>query len=137
MKQEEKSIYDFQKGDQITRLKPIVYTDGDKDFALVGKQLTFMGIANASIYLSKEADFLTALFVGKDKFTLQFPLELCETGWADYVQPDFLDDLDGPIFDDEEKLQEQIKKAVQEDNYEKADELKKKLDKIRKNRDTE
>ena len=137
MKQKEKSIYDFKKGDTITRLKPITYADGERDFAFVGKAITFLGIANASIYLSKEADFFTSLFTGKEKFTIQLPLEICEDGWGDYIKPDFLEDADGPILDDEEKIQEQIKKAIKEDNFEKADELKKKLDKIRKNREKE
>ena len=137
MKQEEKSIYDFKKGDIITRLKPVVYQDGEKDFAFVGKAITFLGIANASIYLSKESDFFTSLFTGRDKFTIQIPLEIGENGWGDYIKPDFLEDDDGPILDDEEKIQEQIRAAIKEDNFEKADELKKKLDKIRKNRGKE
>jgi hypothetical protein len=134
MKQEEKSIYDFVKGDIITRLKPIIYSDGEKDFSFVGKAITFLGIANASIYLSKETDFFTSLLTGKDKFTIQLPLEVCERGWGEYVKPDFLEDTDGPILDDEEIIQLQIKKAIKEDDFETADELKKKLDKIRKNR---
>lgn len=137
MKQEEKSIYDFKKGDQITRLKPIIYPDGEKAFEFVGKSLTFMGIANASVYLSKEADFLASLFIGKDRFTIQLPLEICEDGWGDYIKPDFLDEEDGPVLDDEEKVQKQIKKAIQEDDFEKASELKKKLEQIRKNREKE
>ena len=137
MKQEEKSIYDFKKGDQITRLKPIVYPDGDRDFTFVGKQITFMGIANASIYLSKETDFFTSLLTGKDKFTVQLPIEVAEEGWGLYVKPDFLEDGDFIMGDEEEKIKEELRSAVAQDNFEKAEELKKKLENIRKNREKE
>ena len=134
MKQEEKSIYDFKKGDLITRLKPIVYQDGEKDFAFVGKQLTFMGIANASVYLSKDSDFFTAIFTGKDHFTIQLPLEICEEGWAEYVVPDFLDQ-DNLVLDNEEKIKAKIKSALDEEDYELAERLKRKLEEIKKNRE--
>ncbi|MCF7815361.1 MAG: hypothetical protein K9N40_12875 [Candidatus Cloacimonetes bacterium] len=133
MKQEEKTIYNFQKGDSITRIKPIIYQDGEKDFTFVGKQLTFMGIANASVYLSKEADMLTSLFTGKDKFTIQLPIETCKTGWADYIEPDFLEEGDELFIDDEEKIKKKINNALSEEDYELAERLKKKLEEIRKN----
>lgn len=130
MKQEEKSIYNFKKGDIITRIKPVLDEMGNKDYTLVGKRVTFKGIANASVYLSREADFLTSIFVGKDNFTIQVPLELYELGWADYIEPDFIDE-DSPIFDDEKSLHDEIQKAVKEDNYERADMLKKRLEELK------
>jgi len=132
MKQETKSIYDFKKGDAITRLKPILYADGEKDFTFVGKNLTFMGIANASVYLSKDADFLTAIFTGRSSFTIQLPLEICEEGWAEYIKPDFLEGEEF-ILDDEEDINFKIKDALDEENYELAERLKKKLEELRKN----
>jgi len=136
MRQEEKIIYDFRKGDLITRIKPILGESGplgDKDYSLVGKKITFLGIANASVYLSKPADFLVAMFTGKDELTFQLPVELCEDGWAFYTEPDFLDSDSLPM-DSEEKLKEEIRKAVKDDNFEKAEMLKKKLEEIKKSR---
>jgi hypothetical protein len=134
MKQEEKSIYDFRKGDLVTRISPMIGDSGpmgEKDYSLVGKKLSYLGIANASVYLSKTADFLISMFTGKDEFTIQLPVELCETGWAYYVEPDFIDSESIPL-DDEETLRTEIKKAVKEDNFERAEMLKRKLEEIKK-----
>jgi len=136
MIQGEKTIYDFRKGDQITRIKPILGdpgTLGDKDYSLVGKKVTFLGIANASVYLSKAADFLISMFTGKEELTFQIPVELCEDGWAFYTEPDFLDPDSLPM-DSEEKLKEELMKAVKDDNFERAEMLKKKLEEIKKPR---
>ncbi len=64
MKQQSKSIYDFKKGDIITRLEPMVDEDGYKDFSLVGAKLTFVGIANACAYLVRKANPLMKIFLG-------------------------------------------------------------------------
>lgn len=131
MRQEEKRIYDFRKGDVITRIKPIIGEAGtiaERDYSLVGKKITFLGIANASVYLSKAADFLVTLFLGKDEFTIQLPIELCEDGWAYYTEPDFLDSQDLPPLDNEKNLKDEIRKAVEDDNFERAEMLKKKLE---------
>jgi len=136
MRQEEKTIYDFRKGDHITRIKPILGDSGplgDKDYSLVGKKVTFLGIANASAYLSKAADFLIAMFTGEEELTFQIPVELCEDGWAFYAEPDFLDSDSLPT-DNEEKLKEELRKAVKDDNFERAEILKKKLEEIKKSR---
>jgi hypothetical protein len=136
MKQEEKTIYDFKKGDVITRVKPLIGDSGplgDKDYSLVGKKVTFLGIANASVYLSKPGDFLTSLLLGKETITIQLPLELAENGWADYIEPDFIDS-DAPILEDEESIKKEIGKAVKEDDYERANALKKKLEEIKNSR---
>lgn len=134
MKQTEKSIYEFKKGDIITRLKPALDDTGHKDYDLVGKKITFMGIANASIYLSRKADLLASLFVGKDSFTIQLPLELYDEGWAEYIEPDFIED-DSSIDDYEKSLDNELQKAVKEDNYERADMLKKKIDELKNKKD--
>jgi len=136
MKQEEQTIYSFKKGDVITRIKPLSGDSGplgDKDYSLVGKKVTFLGIANASIYLSKPGDFLTTLLLGKESITIQLPLELAEKGWSYYVEPDFIDS-DSPILDDEETIKKEIQKAVKEDDYERANALKKRLEEIKSSR---
>lgn len=138
MKQEEKKIYDFKKGDEITRLRPIIYEGGSKDYSFVGKKIQFLGIANASVYLAKDSDFFTSILTGKNHFTMQIPLEICEDGWAFYVTPDFLDehDLDeGFELTEEEKLEYEIMKATETEEYEKIAILKKKLDNLKEKKD--
>jgi len=130
MNQEEKSVYNFKKGDIITRIKPILGNYGlnnvDKDYSLIGKKIKFLGIANASVYLSKKADFITSFFLGNDEIVFQIPLELCEDGWAFYVEPDFKEAIKN---DDFEKV-EILKKKLEE----KAEILKKKLEEIKNNK---
>lgn len=134
MKQEQADIYNFKKGDVITRLKPIIDPEtGEKDYTFVGRKVTFLGIANASIYLSRDMDILSALFTGMNKQTIQLPLEVWEDGWAHYVEPDFLDD-ESPLMDDEKSIQEQIEKASAADDFEKADKLLKRLEELRNQR---
>ena len=136
MKQEELNIYNFKKGDVITRLKPIVDEDGQKDYTFIGRKVTFLGIANASVYLSRDMDFLASLFTGMTKQTIQLPVEMWEDGWAYYVEPDFLDE-DSPLFglDEEESLKQQIDDAAKADDYEKADRLLKRLEDLKRGKD--
>ncbi|HUU87403.1 MAG TPA: UvrB/UvrC motif-containing protein [Candidatus Glassbacteria bacterium] len=134
MIQEEKNIYDFKKGDIITRIKPLSDPNTkEKDFSFVGRRLIFMGLANATIYVAQQFDPLVALFMGIDKNIVQLPIELWEDGWALYVEPEFLDS-DSVMVEDEKGLQEQIQRAVEADNYERAEELRKKLEKLKKKR---
>jgi hypothetical protein len=82
MEQKPRTIYDFRKGDIITRLEPMVDEDGYKDFSLVGAKVTFVGIANACVYLSKKSDPLSKIFLGQDVMQIKLPLALCEKGWS-------------------------------------------------------
>jgi hypothetical protein len=132
MKQEEKSIYEFKKGDVITRIKPIIDSDtGHKDYTLIGRKLIFMGIANATIYLAQEFDFLAKILLGMDKNVIQLPVDLWPTGWSYHVEPDFLDE-DSMLVDDEQRMQEQLNFAIENQHFEKAEDIRKKLDKLRK-----
>ena len=133
MKQEEKTIYDFKKGDIITRIKPLISDEGsigEKDYSLVGKKLTFMGIANACAYLSKQSDLLMTIITGKEDFTIQLPLDLCESGWAIYIEPDFINGEISVNLDEEDQIRKEIKKAVEADEFERAESLKKRLEEI-------
>ena len=132
-------IYDFKKGDIITRIEPSIESDDFKNYTLIGEKLVFLGIANASIYLSQEINVMLQLFMmGKadNKRTIQLPVELWENGWALYEEPDFLLDQEtsSPSIEEENYLKRQIEKAIDSDNYEKAVSLKKKLDKLLKNK---
>ena len=134
MTQEEKTIYEFKKGDIITRIKPLIDPiSGEKEYSFVGRRLIFMGLANATVYIGQEFDQLIALFMGIKHNVIQLPIELWKEGWAFYIEPDFLD-VDSIMVEDEAGLQEQIQKASSSENFERAEELRKKLDEIRKNK---
>ena len=135
MKQKQKSIYDFKKGELLTRLKPMVDEDGFKDYSLVGAKLNFVGIANACIYLSKKADMFAKMFLGIEISQVKIPIELCEDGWADYIEPDFLDSTDTDDLTNEKEINEEIRKAVEKEDYFKAEALKQRLDEIKKKKD--
>lgn len=128
-------IFEFKKGDVITRVLPIVDSEeGFPDYSFVGKEFIFLGIANASIYLSRELDFLSQLFMGIDRHSIQIPMGIYEDGWEFFVKPDFLDD-ESPLIDDEERIQIQIQKAAENQEFEKADILQKKLEELKKKKD--
>jgi hypothetical protein len=131
MIQEQKKIYDFKKGDVITRILPMITAEGSPDYSFVGKKFIFKGIANASIYLSRELDLLSAIFTGMETLTVQLPLALAEDGWAIYVDPVFLDMNEIVVSESERSIQAKIEKAIDEDDYEQAEMLKKKLENLK------
>lgn len=132
MEQKPKTIYDFRKGDIITRLEPMVDEDGFKDFSLVGTKLTFVGIANACVYLSKKSDPLSKIFLGQDTMQIKLPLALCDKGWSRYVEPDFLD-VSPDNMTEVQAIEEEIQKAVENEDYFKAEALKNRLLELKKN----
>jgi len=135
MNQKVNKIYKFKKGDIITKLLPIIdHREDFKDYGLVGKKVTFLGIANASIYLSRESDFFTKMFSGMDRSTIQLPLDLWEDGWGYYIEPNFLEDK-SPIIEDEGHLMRQIEQASGSDNFELANILKKRLEALQKEKE--
>lgn len=140
MEQQEKSIYDFNKGDIITRIKPVIRSEIDKDYSLVGEKLEFLGIANACIYLSKNLkdSIFFAAFLGEHRYTIKLPLDLAENGWAEYIEiktnPDkSIEDLskeDTSLNSKEFKskkenlIKKKIDTAIKKENYEEAEKLK-------------
>ena len=133
--QEEVNIFTFKKGDVITRISPIIVEEGGhKDYTFVGRKLIFMGIANATIYVAQEFDYLAKLFLGVDKNVIQLPVDLWPTGWSYHVEPDFLDE-DSMLIDDEQRMQEQLNFAIENQHFEKAEDIRKKLDELRKKDD--
>ncbi len=135
MNQKAKSIFEFRKGDILTRLKPMQDDEGYKDFSLVGTKLTFIGIVNACVYLSKKSDPLSKIFLGQDTIQIKLPLELCEEGWANYAEPDFGEENPIDNFTDEQAITSEIQKAVEEEDYFRAEALKKKLEEITRSKD--
>jgi len=133
--QEQVDIFTFKKGDLITRILPMLdEEDGHKNYTFVGRKLIFMGIANATIYVAQEFDKLTQLFLGLDKTIIQLPVDLWPTGWSYYVEPEFLDE-DSMLINDEKMMQEQLNFAIENQHFEKAEDIRKKLDELRKKDD--
>lgn len=132
MEQKRLDIYSFKKGDVITRVEPILMSgeEGYKDYSLVGLEIIFMGIANASIYISRETDFFTKMFMGRENSVIQIPLELAEKGWSFYEVPSFLEGQK-PLISSENILKKKLDQAIKTDNYEEAMRIRKELDKLR------
>lgn len=91
MKQESKSIYDFNPGDIVTRIEPTVrinkamFMGGlDYDCSYVGEKLVFIGLANGCAYFESTESF--AFLLGKRKL-IDLPIHKFEMGWAHYIDP--------------------------------------------------
>ena len=129
-----KSIYEFKKGDIITRVSPsksmgisILNPEGVGDRSYQGEKLIFIGIANGCIYL-KRIDALEIRIFGNKLIDL--PLDIFENGWNYWIDPQtLLEDIDDSLYVSTDNLQEAINKAIEEENYEAANKLKKLLDK--------
>ena len=120
-----KSIQNFKKGDNITRLIPIINEAGEKDYSLVGTKVTFLGIANSCAYFNKKTDSLVKYFYGMEEIPIKLPLELCESGWEYYMEPSFLSDEK-----EEDTIKSQkaaIEKAIKDEDYLYAEFLKKQM----------
>ena len=120
-----KNIYEFKKGDIVTRVEPakplgksILNPEGQGDRSYQGDKLVFVGIVNGCIYL-KRTDILELKIFG-DKL-LEIPLDIFSDGWNYWVDPKTITENDIP----KHIIEEQLKKALDEENYEFADKLKK------------
>ena len=133
-----KSIYEFKKGDIITRASPsksmgisILNPEGVGDRSYQGEKLIFIGIANGCIYLKRTNELELKIFGDK---LMDLELDIFSEGWDYYIDPNsLLEDADETIFVSTDGLQEAIDKAVTEENYEAADKLQKTLNKLNKN----
>tara|TARA_R110001583_G_scaffold70668_2_gene199778 strand:+ start:8518 stop:8895 length:378 start_codon:yes stop_codon:yes gene_type:complete len=122
-----KTIYQFKQGDEIVRVeaaKPFgVVIDGIsiRDRSYIGEKFIFHGIANAMIYLKHPTS--ASVFVSSEGFT-ELSLDNWDEGWNDWVDPKKITRSHIPKYLLEKKLED----ALDEENYEFADELKKLLD---------
>ena len=130
-----KTIYEFKKGDEIVRVEPAKpYTPittnmfgqqegGLRDRSYLGEKLIFIGIANGQIYCQRTDNFSLKIFGEKP---LGLSLDIWDDGWDYYIDPQTL--IDGlEIKLDNKTIQEQIKKAIENEDYELAEKLKAKL----------
>ena len=61
-----KTIYDFNKGDEIVRVVPAKeYSTGVRDRSYMGEKLIFVGIANGQIYFKRTDSFSISIFGDK------------------------------------------------------------------------
>ena len=145
MDQKPMSIYEFKKGDRITRIKPskpIAKLQEDEIVSrdYIGTPLIFVCIANGCIYLKRFLDKQTAEMVAifnmfssdikSDHHLIHLELDLFDEGWSYYIDPLGLDDKDSEISIKE--LERQKEKALEEEDYLKADRLQKKIKDKRK-----
>lgn len=89
MKQESKSIHDFNPGDIITRVEPSALTNSNfmpisYDCSYIGEKLIFIGVANGCIYLEPTDSFSIILEKGH---LIGAKLHKFEYGWAHYIDP--------------------------------------------------
>ena len=120
-----KTIYEFKKEDEIVRIipaKPLSDMMGKeiRDRSYLGQKMIFAGIANGQIYL-KRTDYLSIQLFGNKLVNL--PLDLWDDGWDNWVDPDTLLENIIPI----ETLEEKLKKALKDEDYELATKIRKLL----------
>jgi hypothetical protein len=91
MRQEPKSIFDFNPGDIVTRLEPTVEINQQMfmgglncDSSYIGEKLIFVGIANGCAYFEPTDKFSFLLEKGE---LIDLPLYKWEHGWAHYIDP--------------------------------------------------
>ena len=135
-----KSIYEFKKGDNIVRITPAkpcgggMFTpEGVRDRSYIGERMIFAGIANGCVYLRRTNKFERKMFGDK---LVDLPLDIWNGGWDYYVDPNkLLEDINNEtivIGDNEALLKAALHKAIEEENYESAEKLKKILDSKKK-----
>lgn len=149
MKQTAKKIYDFKKGDKITRIQPSkpVMKLGDEEMVdrnYIGTPFIFVGLANGCIYLKKQVpelnesqrDFLSILtMIGGDSVApmIHLELDLFEDGWDYYVDPNTLgEETEEKNTFTAEELENQKLKALQSEDYKEADRIQKILNNLNK-----
>lgn len=126
-----KTIYDFKRGDEIVRVQPakpystpiigLFGQDGGeiRDRSYIGEKFIFVGIANGQIYCKRTNP--TALTLFGDKL-LSLAVDIFDEGWDLWVDPEKLLDGFEPKVDNQ-TIEEQIKKAIENEDYELANKL--------------
>ena len=129
-----KSIYEFKKGDIVTRVAPakalgrsIFNPEGTGDRSYQGDKLIFVGIVNGCIYLKRTNALELQIFGDK---MIDLELDIFSDGWEYYIDPNsLLEDIEETILISTDGLKEAIEKAIAEENYESAEKLTKLLEK--------
>lgn len=126
-----KTIYEFQKGDEIVRVCPAKeyspqrmgmfgIDGGIRDRSYIGQKLIFIGVLNGLIYC-KRTDKLSLLMFGDT--LLELSLDIFDDGWDYYIDPSKL--FDGFVQKmDIRTIEDKIKEAIDCEDYELAEKLK-------------
>lgn len=134
-----KNINEFKKGDVVTRIAPAKpykqpYRDiltgewitptGDRSY--MGEKLTFIGIANGCAYFERNDPFSKAIFGDK---LLSLRLDVFSDDWDIWVDPKSLYNTVSKTINAVSKkyYEKELQKALEKEDYEKAEELKNKL----------
>ena len=120
-----KTIYEFEKGDIMVRVEPAKSIsggigDGIRDRSYVGEKMLFHGIANGVIYIKPTQK--VSIFISNEGL-IDLPLDNWDEGWDYWVNPEDITENQIP----KHIIEEQLKKALEEENYEFADKLKKRF----------
>ena len=116
-----KTIFEFKKGDKITRIKP---ANGFGDRSYMGDELVLIGIANGQIYFKNNNRFMSNM-LGEDHI-LNVALDLWSEGWIEYIDPKTLLEGQEDVISNL-SIEKQIERAVENEDYELAEKLKRKL----------
>lgn len=135
------NIQEFKKGEIITRTEPSlaifggginfmgVETAPKGDRSYMGDKLQFVGIANGQIYFKSLKPIYITIF-GQDKI-FDLPLDTFSEGWEYYIDPETLLQDNTPIPQmSKQQLEKALKDALDKEDFEKAAELRDKLNKL-------
>jgi hypothetical protein len=157
IQQIKKKIYEFSKGDIITRVvpsKPYVsyYGNSEQDRAFIGKPYKFIGIANGCLYMKakliekkkasdEEIPSLLTSFFGEymSNNMINLALDIWDDGWSYYIDPEMLEDNDSKNETEtkdfsklnKEELQDKLKVALEKESYEEALKIKIELNRFK------
>lgn len=116
-----KTIFEFKKGDKITRIKP---ANGFGDRSYMGDELVLIGIANGQIYFKNNNRFMSSM-LGEEHIS-NVSLDLWSEGWIEYIDPKTLLEGQEDVISNL-SIEKQIEKAVENEDYKLAERLKRKL----------
>jgi hypothetical protein len=153
MEQRKMKIYEFSKGDIITRIEsskpyPNMYGENTPDTNFIGKAYEFIGIANGCLYIKNYVDknkddssddisFFKILYSSVAGKIINLNLNVWDEGWSYYIDPETMEivsknkDVNVEVSSyTKEQLEIKLNDALSEEDYEKAEELKKELKKF-------
>lgn len=121
-----RSVYDFNKGDEVVRIEPSktigaseMFSEGHRDRSYIGEKLIFIGIANGCAYFSRTG--IKAKIYGDE--LLDLPLDIYDEGWDYYVDPQTLVDNVIPLH----SLERALELALEKEDYEAAANIQKRI----------
>jgi len=149
MEQKSMSIHSFKVGDLITRIEPSKpipgYVEETRDRMYIGSPMKFLGVANGCVNLERYekeenednipsfGSFIKMVTGISGPITL--PIDIWDDGWSYYVDPYSLGDKSSDKYQkslndvsDQRTLQKELKIALKNEEYEKAEKIRKKLD---------